>query len=192
MDNVSSLPESVGTNDQDEELDFSSQNSSVSDDETSASDYENNTTASIWKNRTNDGISINYSEIALTDFRTNRSVGKRDLHRHTSKTYASPPNDKGDNRSNFALDDFDMDEADEVSVFSFESSGAGKSRWSLQSHTNSEELYAFNAPNVLVIGSSSEEDSTESQNYNLDTLDMTTVPGNQVGEHVKDFELVDD
>ena len=192
LDNVSSLPESVGTNDQDEELDFSSQNSSVSDDETSASDYEDNTTASIWKNRTNDGISINYSEIALTDFRTNRSVGKRDLHRHTSKTYASPPNDKGDNRSNFALDDFDMDEPDEVSVFSFESSGAGKSRWSLQSHTNSEELYAFNAPNVLVIGSSSEEDSTESQNYNLDTLDMTTVPGNQVGEHVKDFELVDD
>ena len=123
LDNVSSLPESVGTNDQDEELDFSSQNSSVSDDETSASDYENNTTASIWKNRTNDGISINYSEIALTDFRTNRSVGKRDLHRHTSKTYASPPNDKGDNRSNFALDDFDMDEPDEVSVFSFESSG---------------------------------------------------------------------
>ena len=66
-----------------------------------------------------------------------------------------------------------MEEADDVSVFP--SKHRAGVRWSLQSHTNSEELYAFNAPNVLVIGSSSEEDSTESQNYDLDLLDMTTV-----------------
>ena len=130
LDNVSSLPESVGTNDQDEELDFSSQKSSMSDNETSTSDYEDNTTASVWKNRASDGISINYSEIALTDFRTNGSIGKRGLQRRTFKNYTSPHDNREDNRSNFALDGFDMEEADDVSVFSFETSGAGKSRWS--------------------------------------------------------------
>ena len=192
LDNVSSPPESIRSGDHDGDLDLSSHNSSMSDNESTISDYEGTKTVSAWQHKGTDGISINYSEIALTDFRINRSVGKRDVLRHTSKNYASHQKNMDDNRSNFALDGFDMEESDEVSMFSYQTSEAGKSRWSLQSHTNSEELYAFNAPNVLVIGSSSEEDSNESQNYDLDLLDMTTVPGDQSGEDLKDIEIVDD
>ena len=69
----------------------------------------------MWKNRASDGISINYSEIALTDFRTNGSIGNRVCRDALSKIIRHLMT-KGTIDQTFS-DGFDMEEADDVSVF---------------------------------------------------------------------------
>ena len=52
-------------------------------------------------------------------------------------------------------------------------------------------MYEHNAPDLVMIGSSSSDHSIESDGYDLDGHDMD-IPGDKTGEHVQDFELVDD
>ena len=178
--------------------------SSASDDERSYSDSGRASNTSEISETTNtlqqdlsEGFTVNFSAIALTDYNVGasqevfahhhrRKHGRRHNHKHHHHHHKSV-----DNRSNFALEGFDMDDEGNLSVFSYQSSNAGKSRWSMQSHTNSEELYEHNAPDLVMIGSSSSDHSIESDGYDLDGHDMD-IPGDKTGEHVQDFELVDD
>lgn len=163
----------------------------LSDSSFSDEESETSHTANTQKDELSEGFTIPFSAIALTGYHEGTShksiTQKRKHYGHHKKQEII------DNKSNFALDGFDMDTEDSMSVFSYQSSKAGKSRWSMQSHTNSDELYAHNAPDLLLIGSSSESEyNSDDYGYDLENQDMDYVPGDNTGEHVQDFELVED
>lgn len=177
----SSKEQSIGTN----------SSSSDTKKELSDGETETNYTADTDGDALTEGFTIPFSAIALTDYHNGTSHKSFNLQR---KNYMHRRKQEIiDNKSNFALHDIAMDIEDSMSVFSYQSSKAGKSRWSMQSHTNSDELYEYNAPDLVLIGSSSESEyHSDDEGFDLDNHDMQFVPGDNSGEHVQDFELVED
>ena len=106
-----------------------------------------------WGSTLNDGVSINFSEIAKS-----RASKRRFRHKQPKQAndgYVDPCMAHMDGYSS------NEERGNEDDHFSYNGSATGRSRWSMQSHKDADELYEHNHPDLVLIGGSSEDGGTD-------------------------------
>ena len=151
-DSGGSLTSSSGSSDSD------SLNGSASPEEDGGNYSDDSLDNYIWGKDVDDSISINFTAIARSRARSRRSSKSHAKRRATVNEWA------GQRNAHMQLESSEEDSnaGDDESEFSFEGSATGRSRWSMQSHRDDDELYEHNHPDLMVIGSSSEDEGGSS------------------------------
>lgn len=133
-----------------------------------------------------DSISINFTAIARSRTYSRRSFKSRGRRKSKKHEWSGQRNahmqvQSSDDETGALGDDSD---------YSYEDSSAGKSRWSMQSHWDEDESYEYYHPDMVLVGSS-ENDDDDSSVDGFDKHGSMVNTGRIDSEDGEDFAIVD-